>query len=662
MNTELNQNDSKQNNLISEKAVTELAQVPTTVSNYHSNGEKKSDIDIVVGLIDKAMSAGITNVDEVVNYNSNICTFPCNDSSDLSVSEKYNGNKRSVTVMINGESVVIDGIDTDFSIINDGLYYDEFTENPYVSSVIYVHSYVQDVTTKEWMVRVLFKDFTENWQNLLLSMSDVSSNASRLVQALSTRGIYCAKSRNYQLYQYVRGCRPSRKLQCVDKPGWCEGQYVMPEELDLVSYNNITYSPSDLSKNQYQVLGAEQLWKEKVASLCPGNSRLVISVCLAFGSVLMPLLGGRTCGFHFYAPSSRGKTTVLKLAKSVMGSPEDLVSWRTTDNALENIAAEHNHSILCLDELAQMAESNLKRVGESIYMLGNEEGKSRYYMNGNPKTWRMYFLSSGELSLRDTFSSGKKNTKAGQEVRFIDVPAEVNTEYGILDTIHDFPNSRALVDELNRNVELYHGTAGRAFIRDLTEDKELYLSIARDFKDEFLSALDLSGADAQVCRVADHFATVAAAGELASKFEITGWAIGQSTWAAKQCFDAWINQRGGEDSQEEQVAITTVQDKLIQYGHNKFITNENPKPRGQYWGKREGNDYFVFASVFNNQICSGINAKQAINALVNKGFITLSSDGRNTVTKRIDGKVARCFHLNETLFNEDNNLPLDVEA
>ena len=52
------------------------------------------------------------------------------------------------------------------------------------------------------------------------------------------------------------------------------------------------------------------------------------------------------------------------------------------------------------------------------------------------------------------------------------------------------------------------------------------------------------GATGEVKRAADRFAVIAAAGELASEWGITGWGAGEATVAAKRCFLDWLNRRG----------------------------------------------------------------------------------------------------------------------
>lgn len=51
------------------------------------------------------------------------------------------------------------------------------------------------------------------------------------------------------------------------------------------------------------------------------------------------------------------------------GLPRD--TWRATGNALEGVAEAHNHSLLCLDELSQLAPAE---AGEISYLLANGRG------------------------------------------------------------------------------------------------------------------------------------------------------------------------------------------------------------------------------------------------------------------------------------------------
>tara|TARA_R110001583_G_scaffold76235_1_gene208910 strand:+ start:224 stop:2119 length:1896 start_codon:yes stop_codon:yes gene_type:complete len=579
---------------------------------------------------------------------------------DINVTTELIGTGQAASndaLMINGQSITITGIPANYEVRDSGLYYiegqegDGISEGINISACIVVTGFSKNENTKSWSRNILIKDFSDEWQKLSICMGEVSGNPKRLSQILSNKGLDIEESQIHRLYDYVAGCKPTQRVTNVDKPGWHNDEYVMPDCLDAIQGGKYIYQAPSRSKNLFPSAGTLSDWKANVASMCTDNSRLLFAGSTAFGSLMLQLTGGVSCGFHFSASSSRGKTTALKVGKSVCGSPKDLVSWRTTDNALESIAAEHNNSILCIDELGQMAETNLKRVGDTIYMLGNEEGKSRYKLSDELKTWRLYYLSSGESSLRDAFSRSDKSATAGQEVRFVDISADTQSGHGIFDTVHGYANGQEFADTLNENVEQYHGSAARAFIAELTADKELYISYAQDVKTEFLQKLNLGEVEPQVRRVAEHIAIIVAAGELASEMGITGWEYGQVSWAGEECFNSWLEMRGGNDSQEAEMGFAVVQDKLIRNGHSKFITDDKPAPRGQYWGKREGNNYFIFTQVFDNQICKGLNPRYVKDELVQRGFITQGAGGRNSVTKRIDGKPVRCIHINETFFS-----------
>ena len=74
-----------------------------------------------------------------------------------------------------------------------------------------------------------------------------------------------------------------------------------------------------------------------------------------FGILISPPAGG---GIHFRSASSTGKSTALHVAGSVWGGGDAtgyVRSWRATANGLEGVALNHCDTLLCLDELSQLA-------------------------------------------------------------------------------------------------------------------------------------------------------------------------------------------------------------------------------------------------------------------------------------------------------------------
>ena len=107
---------------------------------------------------------------------------------------------------------------------------------------------------------------------------------------------------------------------------------------------------------------------EEIAAKCVGNSRLVLAVSAAFAAPLLPLVNAESGGLHLVGTSSIGKTTTLLVAASVMSNERYIQQWRATSNGLESVAANYNHALLPLDEIAQ---ADPKDIGEAVYLLSN---------------------------------------------------------------------------------------------------------------------------------------------------------------------------------------------------------------------------------------------------------------------------------------------------
>ena len=133
---------------------------------------------------------------------------------------------------------------------------------------------------------------------------------------------------------------------------------------------------SDHHISNFNTRGTLDDWKINIAKRILGNTILEFCLSCAFaGPLLTPcdLDGG---GFHLLGASSSRKTTALCIAASACGGGDKgyIQSWRSTDNAVEGIALNHNNCLLCLDEIS-LATS--KTVAESAYMLANGQGKAR---------------------------------------------------------------------------------------------------------------------------------------------------------------------------------------------------------------------------------------------------------------------------------------------
>jgi len=69
-----------------------------------------------------------------------------------------------------------------------------------------------------------------------------------------------------------------------------------------------------------------------------------------------------------------------------------------------------------------------------------------------------------------------------------------------------------------------------------------------------------------------HFALAsrAAAGELATAFDVTGWPDGTATTAARVCLHAWLAERGGAGNFEGDAISARLRQVIERFGESRF--------------------------------------------------------------------------------------------
>ncbi|MFT4266918.1 MAG: DUF927 domain-containing protein [Xenophilus sp.] len=502
-----------------------------------------------------------------------------------------------------------------------------------------------------------------------------------------------AMARN-RLTEFIQTRQPAEFATCTDRTGWHEsdGQavYVLPHETIGDQPERVVYQAESPMENNYRQRGELAAWRERVAALCVGNSRLVFAVSCAFAGPLLKPAGMENGGFHLRSGSSDGKTTAMRAAASVYGPPGYMQLWRSTDNALETTAAAHCDSLLILDELAQV-EGRI--AGSIAYMLGNGMGKARATRGAAPRprlTWRLLFLSSGELSLSDHMAADQQRVRAGQEVRMADIPADAGAGLGAFENIRDFAGGSAFALHLTREAARCYGTAGHAWLAWVCEHSSGLGTRARKAMSELAHAWVPRGAAGQVERVAARFALVAVAGAMATEAGLTGWPEGEAERAARACFDAWLRARGGAGNGEVSAMLRQARRFFELNGEGRFtwwhraaddhnaktlmragfrrMVGEDGKPiksNGDHqreYGERmqpaDGEtvsvEYFVLPEVFRSEVCQGFDYQAVCRALLERGCL-LPDKGRGFDCKpRLPGiGPTACYRISSELMALD---------
>jgi putative DNA primase/helicase len=559
-----------------------------------------------------------------------------------------------------------------FSVRDSGVYFletdkDGNIEPHWVCSPLRILARTRNAEGQQWGYLLEIQDPEGTAHHWAMPASLMAGNGDAYRSELLKMGLRIApgmKGRQ-RLDLYLSTARVEGFARCVDRIGWHGGAFVLPDAVFGDQAGEEIVPQGLLGENPFRQRGNLSEWQEHVARHCVGNSRLVLAVSVAFAVPLLEPLGAESGGFHFVGGSSLGKTTALHVAGSVCGGgPAGFFKqWRATDNGLEGVAAAHCDALLCLDEIGQAGS---KVASEAAYMLANGQGKNRAGKEGLARkvlTWRVLFLSTGEITLADKLAEdGKGRVKAGQAVRVVDIPADAGEGLGLFETLHGSEGAGQFARQLKDATSRHYGTALRAFLHSLAADRDNLARQAQASIRTFEAINCPTDADGQVQRVCGRFALVAAAGELGIALGVLPWTAGEATRAAVVCFRAWLEQRGGIGAAEVAAGLEQVRRFFQAHGASRFEGQDGDEKRpvinrAGYTRKENGKTQFcVFSEVFRHEVCAGFNAKMICEELKRKGIL-LSEKGRNTRNVRTPEGQQKMFVLTSAVLggNTGNN-------
>ncbi|WP_352257738.1 DUF927 domain-containing protein [Psychrobacter sp. TB55-MNA-CIBAN-0194] len=540
-----------------------------------------------------------------------------------------------------------------FELYHDGLFfvkYDDsdpsnilYKQKMFVCSPIEIIAKTRDISSGTWGRLLQWRDDDNELHKWAMPLSLLQGDAREYRKELASQGLNITtnpKQRSY-LDAYLQDYPIYKRARCVDRLGWDGEQYILPngaiggDGKELIVYQSANSINSTLAQQ-----GELAQWRDELCKPLAEQSRFVFSIACAFAGQLLELLEDDGGGFHLLGSSSMGKSLSLKLAASVWGNPDRYVkTWRSTDNALEGTASEHNDSFLPLDEIS---ECDPKIVGKTVYMLANGQGKGRSTTTGHnriAKTWRIIFLSNGEESLQNFMAQAGQKTNAGIEVRVAHIDADAGKGLKTFDSLVLAKTGAAQADRINELSHAYHGVAGIAWLEHITTDKAATTATAKQLVDDFMSQYtDLAP---QAHRVAKRFAIVATAGEMATQADITGWQVGQATTAIMTCLDNWLDNYGRDGEHEQRQIIKHIQSFIEQHGSSRFqacfqTTGTRPNfdertPNRVGYRNEDTGDYYFSKETFNS-VCAPFSKRKVLQVLDEAGLL-LSNQGDRKIYK-----------------------------
>jgi uncharacterized protein (DUF927 family) len=549
---------------------------------------------------------------------------------------------------------------------------DSATEWVPVCSRLEVLALTRDAASEDWGRLLVLSDADGNTHEWAMPMSMLAGDGAAYRERLFSLGLHIepsTKARN-RLHSYISTTRPAARARCVSRVGWHATAtgivYVLPDATHGEAGERVLLQSVSAVEHAMRCSGTLTQWQQQVAALCTGNSRLTFALSCAFAAPLLHVTSEEGGGFHLRGPSSIGKTTAAKVAASAWGpgciTDGYVRTWRATANGLEGVAALHCDALLCLDEMSQV---QAREAGEVAYMLANGSGKSRAARDGSARRaarWRVLFLSTGELSLAQKMTEAGQRSRAGQETRLVDIPADAGAGLGVFEELHGFPSAEAFARNLCDASARLYGAAVREYLARLTADLAGLSDALSEARRWWVSEHCPSGADGQVQRVAARFGLVAAAGELASTMGILPWPDDEATRGAAVCFQAWLDARGGAGAAEITAGLAQVRRFFELHGESRFsrFSDENSdratinRAGFRYDDGEGGTEFFVLPVVWREEICRGFDAHTLARELVTRGvLIPDAHDGKPQSRHRLPGAgVRRVYHVTAAVLGD----------
>ena len=481
----------------------------------------------------------------------------------------------------------------------------------------------------------------------VMPMEALAGKADEVMKALMRQGLAIEYHQRRHIAPYLASHHaPELVIATTTKPGWHEsGAFVLPSR--VIGGDNVRFQDSGRAANIFTCKGTLSGWQDQIAARCLGNPVLILSVCCALAGPLLAKVGVNGGGIHLVGDSSSGKSLAQLLAASIWGNPGTFAaSWDVSKGGVEIEAASRNDTVLILDEIKR---ADPKRVQEMAYAIANGMGKSTMTREreGRAKlTWRVLALSSGERSLSEHAAIGGNGAHAGAELRMVDVNAGTRT-HRAFDDVHGM-TGQEFHRVLNDAVTQHYGHLGPLFVEALiAQPKELYSAFAQVRK-------IFETESSQAGRVADRFAIMALAGELAIEHNLLGWPTGSATRACLLLFNEWLARMGDGNAEDRQI-LRGIADFIALHGDSRFSdvraehANLTVRERAGFYEVNDDKRLYLFNTPALLEAASGFGKERIVRTLVSAGALAKVDEetkgSRRTKKYRTPGGGSSRFYV-----------------
>ena len=323
-------------------------------------------------------------------------------------------------------------------------------------------------------------------------------------------------------------------------PGWYGDSFALPGRFfsSAASATPVLIDPRSNAHLGAFISGEGSLrgWKKSIGKLACKSSPLRVSIAATLAAPLLRRLGMDSFAINWFGPTSEGKSFLLKAGASVSGlvGPDGLPGWADSEPAFEGQAMGHRDCMMPLDETAdgenKMPLEQKARMLAFVIARNRPRKLSKKYEQEHglgKREYRIIVQSSSERALRDVARDAGDPRLAGEEVRFMDVPASEPGSQGIFDGKLEPEMERACSKRPRQSSNavraaiLNQGHVLPAFLDRLMKDKNWEATVRR-YKEQFEAEVEAPDERASY-RIRSNFAIIWAAAALAIDYKLLPW-------------------------------------------------------------------------------------------------------------------------------------------
>ncbi len=522
---------------------------------------------------------------------------------------------------------------------------------------IWVEALSRDGARENWGRLLCWQDHDNEYHQRAIKAGRMHSRGNELAQELADAGLPVIPGKEMALLRYLAAFHPDARLIAATSTGWTEEAFVLPKQIvgepegDRIVFQPVAYHAA---ADAIYAQGSHGDWCRHIAEPASDNPLLRFAISTSLAAPLRHLSNIEAGGFHYYARTSLGKTTLLQTSASVWGNGSDpnqvggdnvyLQRWNATRNGMEGIAEAYNDLPLIIDEIGEGDGHNF---GKMIYQLMGGTGRARADRTGAARQrrhWRAWVISAGEVPVSTYIDESGQKVRGGQLVRLIDIPAE-----------SIFPDAAA-ADHMKDACSRYFGTAGPAFVKKIIDDG--IDTVREELKQIDAVAEQIGSADTkEVRRVRKRFTLIAVAGEMAIRMDIVPWTEGAALDACRSVFELWRKDSTAIPDVER--GINNVRDYILRHGASRFEQDGNSLPVRDRAGWYRDDRYHFTPKAF-AEACDGVLPKVVKRALKERGLLYVSDPDRLRSGISVGGQAVHVVSVSSAVLGED--VPIEPTA